>query len=182
MAGIYVVEFVIHTIFSPDRDAFNGMKTAAQSMQQSGVMIIAAVTASGWLSLDIGESICIQLSIVQVALALPEQLWTTMKSTCLSKQGTPKDSDFKMTESELEEESLQRSTGLAAKVQAAKVVVAELRPTLQLMQGRDFMKALVAVLTNRNLIISINSIRPGCLNSLFESVSSCSTKNTNQYF
>jgi hypothetical protein len=45
-------------------------------MQQAAVMLIAAVTVSGGLSLDYGESICIQLSIVQVALALPEQLWT----------------------------------------------------------------------------------------------------------
>jgi hypothetical protein len=58
-----------------------------------------------------------------------------------------------------------------AKVQAAKAAVAELRPTLQLMQGRDFVKALVAVLTNRNLIVSINTIRPGCLTPIFESVS-----------
>ena len=84
MAGIYVAESIIHSNFSPDRDAFNGMKTAAQSIQQAVIMAIAAVTTSGWLSLDVGESICIQLSIVQVALALPEQLWTTMKSTCLS--------------------------------------------------------------------------------------------------
>ncbi len=171
MAGIYVAESVIHSIFSPDKDVFNGMKTATQSIQQATIMVIAAVTVSELLSAELGESICIQLSIVQVALALPEQLWTTMKSTCLSKHGTPKDTDFKMTESELKEESLQRNTGLMAKVQAAKSVVAELRPTLQLIQGRDFVKALVAVLTNRNLIVSINTIRPGCLTQLFQSVS-----------
>jgi hypothetical protein len=171
MAGIYVVESVIHLIFSPDRDVFNGIKTAAQSIQQAVIMVIAAVTASGLLSQDAGEYMCIQLSIVQVALALPEQLWTTMKSTCLSKQGTPKDSDFKMTENELKEENLQRNTGFVVKIKAAKAVVAELRPTLQLMLNGDLVKALVAMLTNRNLIVSINSVRPGSLNTILERVS-----------
>ena len=171
MAGIYVAESVIHLIFSPDRDVFNGMKTAAQSMQQTVIMVIAAVTASGGLSQDVGEYICIQLSIVQVALALPEQMWTTMKSTCLSKQGTPKDSDFKMTEDELKEENLQRNTGLSVKVQAAKAVITELRSTLQLMQNGDLVKALVAVLTNKNLIVSITNVIPGSINTIFERVS-----------
>jgi hypothetical protein len=76
-----------------------------------------------------------------------------------------------MTERELKEEILQRNPGLAAKVQAAKAVVAELRPALRLMLNRDLVKALVSVLTNRNLIVSFNNIRPGCLNTLFENVS-----------
>ncbi len=72
-------------------------------------------------------------------------------------------------ESELVEELLQRNTGLMAKVQAAKTAVDELQPTLQLMQGSDFVKALVAVLTNRNLIVSIHTIRPGSLTPIFVS-------------
>lgn len=54
-------------------------------------MVVAALVVSGEISPDNGSDFMIQLSIVQVALAIPEQIIGVMKSTVLAKKGNPKE-------------------------------------------------------------------------------------------
>ena len=98
------MELLGRLIFQPDIDVVNGMKYSFQSFQQTAIMFLAACTSTGFLQPDFGQNLCILLSLVQVWLAIPEQIVGLMIATVLHKKGTPTDPDLKISEIELMEQ------------------------------------------------------------------------------
>ena len=97
MVVLYLFELLIYTFYSPDVDAINGLKTAAQAGLQNITIAAAALVASGAVGSHSGESFCIQVSLIQVFLAIPEQVWGIVSKTVLKKSGPPGEPDFKTT-------------------------------------------------------------------------------------
>ena len=143
VAMMFVVEFFVLVGFSPDCDLINGYKMAFQQMQQSVIMVIAALTATDRITAAEGSAALVMFGTVQVILAMPEQvscphvhsrpralvkaltknnplqIWGLVKSQVLKTADKVLPPDFAMTASELElKEEL--AVGFQKKLRAAK--------------------------------------------------------------
>lgn len=74
VAMMYVIEFFVLVGFSPDSDLINGYKTAFQQMQQSVIMLVAALTATDRITAAEGSAALVMFGTIQVILAMPEQV------------------------------------------------------------------------------------------------------------
>ena len=119
---MYVTEFGILVFFNPDSDLFNGYKMAFQQMQQSIIMLIAALTATDKITASEGAAALVMLGTIQVALAMPEQIMGVIKNFILKKGDKTQAPDFAMTASELDlKEEL--AVGMEKKLNHAKDLV-----------------------------------------------------------
>ena len=122
IAMMYVTEFGILVFFNPDSDLFNGYKMAFQQMQQSIIMLIAALTATDKITASEGAAALVMLGTIQVALAMPEQIMGVIKNFILKKGDKTQAPDFAMTASELDlKEEL--AVGMEKKLNHAKDLV-----------------------------------------------------------
>ena len=169
VAGLYAIEFLVLAFFSPDNDLINGYKMALQQMQQSIIMLLAALTATNRISAEAGAGALILLGTIQVALAMPEQIMGVISNFMLKKGDKQSAPDFAMTPSELDlQEEL--AVGFEKKVSAAKQLITQVGDLKPLMLAGDVEEVFRRILMDKALMEIFNTLRPGCLNGLFGSL------------
>eukprot|EP00292_Cryptomonas_paramecium_P001459 CAMPEP_0113724442 /NCGR_PEP_ID=MMETSP0038_2-20120614/39084_1 /TAXON_ID=2898 /ORGANISM="Cryptomonas paramecium" /LENGTH=2004 /DNA_ID=CAMNT_0000654349 /DNA_START=102 /DNA_END=6114 /DNA_ORIENTATION=- /assembly_acc=CAM_ASM_000170 len=173
LAVLYMVELAIYIVAAPAVDVLNGAKITVQQFLQTLIMFLAALTVSGGMTEEQGNEACIQLGLIQVALAIPEQLWGVVKSTSLRRKGTPREPDFKTTAREIEIKREVFDAGFDEKFEAAKKATEELKRILPFMRRGDVWGFINGLVTNRELITNLNMVKPGCLNPIFEEIFLC---------
>jgi hypothetical protein len=142
---------------------------ALQQMQQSIVMLLAALTATNKISAEAGAGALILLGTIQVALAMPEQIMGVISNFMLKKGDKQSAPDFAMTPSELDlQEEL--AVGFEKKVSAAKQLITQVGDLKPLMLAGDVEEVFRRILMDKALMEIFNTLRPGCLNGLFGSL------------
>ena len=160
---LYLFEFLIYTFYSPDVDAINGLKTAAQAGLQNIIIAAAALVSSGTISSSSGESFCIQVSLVQVFLAVPEQIWGIVSKTILRKSGPPGEPDFKTTEKEIMLANKKKSVTLKHKLKACGFVLRSIKSMRHVLQEGDLGNIIIEILIRKDLMLSLDMLESGCL-------------------
>jgi hypothetical protein len=174
IATVYIIELFIHIFYSPDVDMLNGIKYAVQVMLQTVVIIVAALVMTGSINFDAGQNLCIQISVAQVFMAIPEQILGIMFFAVLDRTGPPRDPDFKTTEKELALARERHALTLRQKVAALKLVLTQLKEWKPLLKAGDTVGILVDIVADRALIRSLKILREGCVCTLFDSIFSSS--------
>lgn len=148
---MYVTEFGILVFFSPDNDLFNGYKMAFQQMQQSIIMLIAALTATDKITAKEGAAALVMLGTIQVALAMPEQILGVIKNFILKKGDKTQAPDFAMTasESDLKEEL---AIGMRTKLHHAKGLVSRIMDMKPLMLAGEVEEVFRRILMDKELM------------------------------
>eukprot|EP00291_Cryptomonas_curvata_P016595 CAMPEP_0172155328 /NCGR_PEP_ID=MMETSP1050-20130122/2564_1 /TAXON_ID=233186 /ORGANISM="Cryptomonas curvata, Strain CCAP979/52" /LENGTH=578 /DNA_ID=CAMNT_0012824213 /DNA_START=76 /DNA_END=1812 /DNA_ORIENTATION=- len=165
IAGLYIADAVHQIFYSPDQDAINGLKIGVQQALQAVIMFIAALTTSGAISEDRGIDVCIKLSLVQVSLAIPEQLWGTV-SNVTKKKGNPDEYEFKMTEKQINAVKAQAPSMLKRSTMA-KQLFAESRKLKPLVLEKDRKSLLKKLLSHPETITNMDSLFPYFIPAFF---------------
>jgi hypothetical protein len=169
VAMLYVIEFLVLAFFSPDNDLINGYKMAFQQMQQSIVMLVAALTATSKISAESGAGVLVLLGTIQVALAMPEQIMGVISNFILKKGDKQSAPSFAMTPAELDlQEEL--AVGFQKKISSAKQLVTKVMDLKPHMLAGDVEEVFRCILMDKALMEIFNTLRPGCLNGLFGSL------------
>ena len=163
MVVLFLFELLIYTFYSPDVDAINGLKTAAQAGLQNIVIVSAALVATGAVESNSGEWFCIQISLVQVFLAIPEQIWGIVSKTILRKSGPPGEPDFKTTDKEIMLASKKKSVTVKQKLKACYFVLKSIKSMRHVLQEGDLANILVEVLIRKDLLLNLDLLESGCL-------------------
>ena len=161
IAVIYIVELLIHTFYSPDVDMINGMKIAAQVALQTIVIVAAALVASGQVDSNYGQQLCVQVSLVQIFLAVPEQIWGVLSQTVLRKWGPPREPDFKTTEEELRVHRELSSVPLKQKLKAVGIVLKSVKPMTSILKKGETAMILVEIVSRKKLLQSLMTLNIG---------------------
>jgi hypothetical protein len=164
IAGSYIVELLGRLILQPDVDRINGFKYAFQSFQQSLVMLFAALTSTEFLQLDLGQNLCLLLSVVQVWLAIPEQIIGLMIVTVLHKKGIATDPDLKSSEVELVEELRMEKISAADKIKSSQEMAAKLEEIVLCFASKGIYALIVSIISDRHFLLCLNKLNPGALN------------------
>jgi hypothetical protein len=154
----------------PDIDRFNSMQYSFQSLQQASIMVLAALTSSGYVDSDFGENLCMLLSIVQVWLAIPGQILGLIMMTVLHKKGISGDPDLKTSEKELMAQLKMDKVTVKEKIESAKQIASKLRNKLQLFQSEGIYAFIASLVEDRVFMSCINILNPGSVNPFLESV------------
>jgi hypothetical protein len=162
---LYIVDAVHQIFFSPDQDAINGLKIGVQQTLQAVIMFTAALTTSGAVSEERGVDVCISLSLVQVSLAIPEQLWGTV-SNVTKKKGNPEEYEFKMTQKQINAAKVQAPSIMQRGV-IAKQLYSEFRVLKPLVIEKDTKSLLKNLLTHPSTITNMDSLFPYFIPSFF---------------
>ena len=173
IAVLYIFELLIQTFYSPDVDMINGFKTAAQVGLQTIVILTVALITSGQVDSNYGQSLCIQVSLVQVFLAVPEQIWGVLTKTVLRKSGPPREPDFKTTEEELRIEREISATSFKEKLKAVCAVLKNIKPLTAVLKEGGTVIILVEIVSRKKLLMSLETLDIGGLALLFESIFCC---------
>ena len=169
VAGLYTIEFLVLAFFSPDNDLINGYKMALQQMQQSIVMLLAALTATNKISAEAGAGALIMLGTLQVALAMPEKIWGVFSQFVLKTGDKQRAPDFAMTPAELDLKE-EMAIGFEKKISSAKELVTKVVDLKPHMLAGDVEEVFRCILMDKRLMEIFNILRPGCLNGLFGSL------------
>ena len=162
---MYIADAVHQIFFSPDQDAINGLKIGLQQALQAVIMLIAALTTSGFISEEGGVNVCIDLSLVQVSLAIPEQLWGTV-SNVTKKKGNPDEYEFKMTQKQINAEKVQ-VLSMMQRVSIAKQLYSEFCMLKQLVIEKETQSLLKKLLSHPKTIIDMDLLFPYFIPSFF---------------
>jgi len=132
-------------------------------------MLIAALTATETITAEAGAAALITLGTVQVALAMPEQIFGVIKNFILKTGDKVQAPDFAMTAAELDlKEEL--AVGLEKKLHHAKDLVTKVMNLKPFMLSGDVEEVFRSILMDKELMEIFNVLRPGCLNGLFGSL------------
>jgi hypothetical protein len=162
---VYIVDAAHQIFFSPDQDAINGLKIGLQQTLQAVIMLFAALTTSGALSEESGVNVCIDLSLVQVFLAIPEQLWGTV-SYVTKKKGNPDEYEFKMTQKQINAAKIQVPSMIQRRV-IAKQLYSEFRVLKQLVIEKETKSLLKSLLSHPKTVINMDLLFPYFIPSFF---------------
>ena len=173
IAVLYLVELTIHTFYSPDVDMINGFKMAAQVALQTIVILSAALVASGRITSNYGEHICVQISLIQIFLAVPEQIWGVVSKTILRKSGPPRESDFKATSAEIALDREKKSISLRFRLKACATVLKSIKYLAPVLKTGDTKGILVEVTIRKKLLLSLEMLQGGKLCVIFEDIFRC---------
>ena len=166
IAGLYIVDAAHQIFYSPDQDAINGMKIGLQQAMQAGIMLLAALTTSGAISEERGDNVCIHLSLVQVFLAIPEQLWGTV-SFVTKKKGHPDEYEFKMTQKQINAVKVQVPS-MTQRIVIAKQLYSEFRVLKQLVIEKETKSILKNLLSHPTTVTNMDSLFPYFIPSFFK--------------
>ena len=169
IAVMYLLEFLVLAFFSPDNDLINGYKMAFQQMQQSIVMLIAALTATNYISAEAGAGALVTLGTIQVALAMPEQIFGVVKTFVLKSGDKTKAPDFPTTQAELDLKD-ELSIGMEKKLNSAKEIVDKAMKLGPFMKAGNVEEVFRRILMDKELMELFNVLNPGCLNGLFGTI------------
>jgi hypothetical protein len=128
-------------------------------------MFIAAFTTSGAISEERGVNACINLSLVQVSLAIPEQLWGTV-SNVTKKKGNPDEYEFKMTQKQINAAKVQAPSMIQRGV-IAKQLYSEFRLLKPLVIDKETKLLLKNLLSHPKTITNMDSLFPYFIPSFF---------------
>ena len=173
VAVLYIVELLILTFYSPDVDVINGLKLALQGALQTIVIIAAALVTSGQMQSNYGEQLCIQVSLVQVFLAIPEQIWGVVSKIVLRKSGPPREPDFKTTDEELKVDKERSAVPLTKKFKAAGTVLKSVKSMKPVLKKGEPKQILVEIVSQKQLLLSIEMLDISGLSILFEDIFRC---------
>ena len=165
IAGLYIADAAHQLFFSPDQDAINGLKIGLQQALQAVIMFIAALTTSGAISEEWGINVCINLSLVQVSLAIPEQLWGTV-SNVTKKKGNPDEYEFKMTQKQINAEKVQVPS-MTQRISIAKQLYSEFCELKQLVIEKETKSVLKKLLSQPKTITNMDLLFPYFIPSFF---------------
>jgi len=166
IALMYVAEFCGYIFFNPDTDVFNGWKLAFMQMQQSLIMLVAALMATDYISETAGAAALITVATLQVSMAMPEQIFGVIKAQVLGPKGAP-GFPMKVSEFELKKEL---ACGFEKKVEKAQGLMAKVNDMKPHMSSGDVCKVFSCLLLDKELLQTFNVLSPGCLNEMFESL------------
>ena len=164
------MELLGRLIFQPDIDVVNGMKYSFQSFQQTAIMFLAACTSTGFLQPDFGQNLCILLSLVQVWLAIPEQIVGLMIATVLHKKGTPTDPDLKISEIELMEQLRMDKVTASEKLKSGQKIAERLVEKILHLEKEGVYDFVVSIVHDTQFLLSLNVLNPGALNPFLQLV------------
>ena len=165
-----MVEFIVRLVLRPDLDRVHGLKYAFQSFQQALIMFLAAMTTTGYLDSDFGQNICILLSIIQVWLAIPEQIFGLVMMTFLHKKGIDGDADLKESEKELVAQLRMDEVTVTDKIVSVKFIAMKFKEKIMLFQSEGIHSFIVSIISDRKLLLCVNILNPGSVNRLLQSV------------
>lgn len=127
VAVLYTVELFAYIFLPITCDAIEGYKIAFLQAQQTMIIIVAALTASEIISSTSGGDFVIMFSIIQVSLALPEQIFGILLMTSLKKQAPPGEPEFPCTPMEVRHSREMGSIGMTDKIRMAKASVMDVK-------------------------------------------------------
>ncbi len=168
-----MIELLVNLFYSPDVDVINGLKMAAQVFLQTITMVTAALVVSGQLNLNYGEQICIQVSLVQNFLAVPEQIWSVVSLLILRKVGPPREPDFKTTEKELGVARDKAAVTFRQKLKACGTVLKCIKSMSPALKKGDPAVIITEIITRQKLLLSLEMLNSGGLNILFDDIFHC---------
>jgi len=154
-------------------DAINGLKMAAQVGLQTVIMITAALVTSGRVKSAYGEQICIQVSLVQIFLAIPEQIWSVVSMTILKKNGPPREPDFKTTVDEITVAKEKASITFGQLLQACVVVQKGIRSMTPALKSGDPAGIITELIIRKNMLVSLEKLNGRVLSILFDDIFHC---------
>ena len=164
---------MIHTFYSPDVDMINGLKMAIQVALQTVVILSAALVTSGRVTSNVGEQICIKISLVQIFLAVPEQIWGVVSKIFLSKSGPPSESDFKATAEEMAVAREKQAVTFRQKLNACTTVLKSIKQLTPALKTGDPVAILIEVVVRKKLFLSLEMLQAGKLCVIFQDVFRC---------
>uniref|UniRef100_A0A6T8A0N1 Tyrosine-protein kinase ephrin type A/B receptor-like domain-containing protein n=1 Tax=Cryptomonas curvata TaxID=233186 RepID=A0A6T8A0N1_9CRYP len=173
IAILYCFELLIHLFYSPDVDAINGLKMAAQVGLQTVIMITAALVTSGRVKSRYGEQICIQVSLVQIFLAIPEQIWSVVSMAILRKNGPPREPDFKTTEEEIAVAREKASLTFGQRLQACAVVLKGIKSMTPALKDGDPAGIITELIIRKNMLLSLEKLNGSVLSIIFDDIFHC---------
>jgi len=130
VAVLYVIELFSYLFLPITCDAIEGLKIAFLQVQQTMVIVVAALTASEYISEPSGEDFIIMFSIIQVSLALPEQIFGILLMTSLKREAPPGEPEFPCTPMELRHRREIGSIGMMDKIRMAKASVMDIKAVM----------------------------------------------------
>ena len=172
MAGLYLVELMIHVFYSPDVDVINGLKMAVQVALQTIVILTAALVTSGRVKSNYGEQLCVQVSLVQIFLAIPEQIWGVVSITVLRK-GPPREPDFKTTAEELAVARERGAVSFMQKIKAGGTILKSIKSMAPVLKQGDPVAIIVEIVVHKQLLDSLEMLENSHLCILFEDIFHC---------
>ena len=166
---LYLIESVVVVCFSPDKDVINGYKNTFQQLQQSIIMLVAALTATDNITAESGAAVLILLGIIQVAIAMPEQIMNSIRTFILKKGNGTSAPDFPMTAAELDLKA-EISMGMDKKFYTMKDLLSKILAMKPHMLAGNVEEVFRSILMDKELMNTLNRLSPGCLNPLFGSL------------